>query len=422
MEYNELIDALTVLTHGFLGFYVMLLAEFREPVRIWRVRWAVPMVLITVFNAYLRVIFGGDVFVRIAVLTMTLPTLLITQWCSRYKGLRVVFNVCTCLWIGCIGDSVGILAQALLDHVWIRLVLRVILYLILSLVVLHIRPYYQRMLQILDRGWSVLCLIPGLTFLIILFLLSNLLPISSVAAAGIICAVTAICTCAYFLMYLFFIQVLQEYELKNSRDLMSVQISALERQLNANQEAEEAMRIQRHDMRHQWTTLSALVQQGDRKAIQQFIGTAQKQLDETAAVRWCQNSVLNAVFSAYFTRAAREKIEIKAELDIPDELPVNASELSMVFANALENAVKACSALRIEQRKIICKCIEQPGLMLQVENPYEGEILFDSEGLPVSKEEGHGTGTRSIMAFCRKYGAVWDYQARDGWFRLRISL
>ena len=39
MEYNELIDALTVLTHGFLGFYVMLLAEFREPVRIWRVRW-----------------------------------------------------------------------------------------------------------------------------------------------------------------------------------------------------------------------------------------------------------------------------------------------------------------------------------------------------------------------------------------------
>ena len=38
-------------------------------------------------------------------------------------------------------------------------------------------------------------------------------------------------------------------------------------------------------------------------------------------------------------------IEVKACLTIPDELPVAAAELSTVFANALENAIHACSAL-----------------------------------------------------------------------------
>ena len=60
--------------------------------------------------------------------------------------------------------------------------------------------------------------------------------------------------------------------------------------------------------------------------------------------------------------------------------------------------------------------------MIQVENPYKGEVRFDGRGLPVASEADHGIGTRSVEAFCEKYDAVSDYSAHDGWFRARISL
>ena len=60
--------------------------------------------------------------------------------------------------------------------------------------------------------------------------------------------------------------------------------------------------------------------------------------------------------------------------------------------------------------------------MLKVENTYNGKVRFGSDGLPLSSEDGHGIGTRSIAAFCKKYDASWSYDASDGWFILRIAL
>jgi hypothetical protein len=68
-------------------------------------------------------------------------------------------------------------------------------------------------------------------------------------------------------------------------------------------------------------------------------------LDETSRRRFFQNVILDVALSRYFEQARGLDIEVKACLTIPDELPVAAAELSTVFANALENAIHACSAL-----------------------------------------------------------------------------
>ena len=60
--------------------------------------------------------------------------------------------------------------------------------------------------------------------------------------------------------------------------------------------------------------------------------------------------------------------------------------------------------------------------MLEISNPYAGSISFDSAGLPLAREEGHGLGVQSISAFCRKSGAVCQYEARDGLFPFRMIL
>ncbi|MBR2275294.1 MAG: sensor histidine kinase [Lachnospiraceae bacterium] len=134
--------------------------------------------------------------------------------------------------------------------------------------------------------------------------------------------------------------------------------------------------------------------------------------------------MLDAMFASYFATAEADGIRIEASLDVPKDLRVSAAELSTVFANALENAIKAVRKLPKEQRVIRCKCIRYPQVMFSVSNPYEGQIRFDDDGRPIASEsasiKGHGVGTASIAAYCEKYGAFCEYEAMDGWFTLRV--
>jgi hypothetical protein len=61
-------------------------------------------------------------------------------------------------------------------------------------------------------------------------------------------------------------------------------------------------------------------------------------------------------------------------------------------------------------------------MMLEISNPCTGSISFDDHGLPMAQKEGHGLGVQSISAFCRKNGAVCQFDLTDGWFRLRLVL
>ena len=112
-----------------------------------------------------------------------------------------------------------------------------------------------------------------------------------------------------------------------------------------------------------------------------------------------KNTVLDTVFSYYFSMAQDAGIRVEADLDIPEELPTDATELSTVFANALENAINATKKLPPEKRVIKYRCIRFPTLMFKITTPYEGTIKWDADGLPVPQDKPLGMGSRSIAAY-----------------------
>ena len=132
--------------------------------------------------------------------------------------------------------------------------------------------------------------------------------------------------------------------------------------------------------------------------------------------------MLDAILVAYFQRAKEMGIQVETELAIPDNLPVPAAELSTVFANALENMIHAVQTLPAEERKIVCKCINSPRLMIEFSNPCAEEVQIDADGLPIANDMGHGIGTRSIAAFAEKNRAVYSFRMEDGWFKLQLAL
>ena len=128
------------------------------------------------------------------------------------------------------------------------------------------------------------------------------------------------------------------------------------------------------------------------------------------------------MLSSYFEQAGHQGIRVEASISLPDTLSAEEGELAIVVANSLENAIHANLELPPEQREIRCKMVGLPGIMLEISNPCTGDVSFDSNGLPVTRQEGHGLGIQSISAFCKKNGAVCHFDLIDGWFRFRLIL
>ena len=281
---------------------------------------------------------------------------------------------------------------------------------------------YRNMLHQMNHSWGILCMIPITTFLTLLYAINHARSISPSATLIFICSLLVVCGCAYYLMYLFFDRVQKENSARYEAQLSTLQVSALRSRMEAVRAAEDAIRTERHDLRHRLQAVAELVSRGDKDAALDFLDAAQKRLDERKEIRWCRPPVLDAVFSSYFDQAQNQGILVEANIALPDALPVNEGELAIVLANALENAIHANLTLPPELREIRCKMVGSPGVMLEISNPHTGEISFDSSGLPVAQREGHGMGIQSISAFCRKNGAVCRFDRTDGWFRFQLVM
>lgn len=93
----------------------------------------------------------------------------------------------------------------------------------------------------------------------------------------------------------------------------------------------------------------------------------------------------------------------------------------MVVSNLMENAIQACGRLAQNQTpylRFTCRSVGR--LLLEMENPCAAGTALDKNGYPVSGEEGHGIGSKSVIAFVNKYDGELLYNIENGVFRVRL--
>ena len=422
--YSDFYQTLSMIaTQIFLGIYVVTLMELRQPKRVWFPRWITIAVGLVALQVALIALVGFKTFSQYQMLTLVAPYTLGTVWCSRYRKMCTVFSVANGAYVGCVGALNGFVAQVIFPAVpflslWVRIVSMVLLYLVLK----RFGQTYRQMMRQLDSGWTLICLIPITTSELTLYIYHAYFYTDPFPASVSIYGLLILCGCAYYLMYLFFERVARENEAQRSAHLSALQLSALQSRMDAVRATEDTIRTERHDLRHRLQIAAELVTQGDKTAALDFLSAAQRKLDEQKQMHWCRPPVLDAVFTSYFEQAKRQEIQVKAKLSLPSTLPVEESELAIVLANALENAICANMKLPSERREIDCRIVSAPSLMLEISNPCDEKVTFDEQGIPVSQRQGHGLGMQSISHFCRKHGAVCQFEQTHGRFQMRLIL
>lgn len=175
-----------------------------------------------------------------------------------------------------------------------------------------------------------------------------------------------------------------------------------------------------HDSRHFNNILLEFLEEGQ---IDEAVSILKKQNQIIPKINrvYCENPVVNAAVCHYARIAEQSGIITKIELDIPSSLKVDSLELSMAVSNLMENAIKAClKQIDNDHLYINFICRNVGRLLLEIENPCEVYPPFDEKGYPISLEEGHGVGSKSVIAFAKHYDGELIYSAENGAFRVRM--
>ena len=108
---------------------------------------------------------------------------------------------------------------------------------------------------------------------------------------------------------------------------------------------------------------------------------------------------------------------------VPNDLSVPPVDLCVIIANEMENATHTCLVIPSAEKPIIkVNAYTKMGrLFLEITNPYYGEVKMENE-IPVTNNNGHGVGTKSIVMTVEKFGGIWSFKAKDGIFVIQVVL
>lgn len=211
----------------------------------------------------------------------------------------------------------------------------------------------------------------------------------------------------------------EKQSLKSTNKLLHIQMEAIRQQAENIRENDEKIRILRHDMRHNMQMLSSLIQNGELDSASQILSQLNDDLESTKPIVFCKNPVINSSLLVYISRAQKENIEIISEIDIPQSIPWNSSDLAILFANVLENAINAsCQQQKGNKEIQITTRYTDKKLAILVKNRFDGEILFSNAGMPISMDIDHGIGMNSVSTIVSKYHGYMVCSHDKGWFTI----
>ena len=210
-------------------------------------------------------------------------------------------------------------------------------------------------------------------------------------------------------------------KLESDASLMEIAAKNMKERLQLTESSMQKDRIMRHDRRHFEALLYQLLEEGNIEEAKKYLAE-RLAMEPQPVMKYCENTTVNAAISHYMACAKMENIAITVSANIPSGLSVNELELAIVISNLLENAINACRKLPETDRYLKLTAKYKIQLLLEIENSCDRKVALDEDGYPFSKNENHGIGTRSVLAFVNKTDSEICYLAEGTRFRVRMIL
>lgn len=372
----------------------------------------------------LAVTMGINKFTKLYPVLVQLPIFIIFCTISRYGYLKTIFALLSAIFLA---FPFQLIIRIIIPSLGKEHILTMILCLIITFLVLVFCVYYlmkssfNYAIEHLDNA-SILkfCIIPILYNISAYYFGKYTLTNDSMQIRILFFLIVL---AAYFLLTDVFRGTMEKQKLRYENNIISLEIDAAKQNLRDFKYMQEQAVIYRHDMRHHFALLSNYLNTNEINKAIDYIKITQKNIESITPQQFCENETVNLILSSFKTRALKNDVQFTTEIVLPDELPIDDTELCTLLSNALENAINAASSIDDKnQRQVkVQSMIRRNMLLILIENTYSGEIAFENN-LPKAKKNDHGFGTKSMLAIIDKHNGECFFESDSILFTTRIII
>ena len=412
------------LAHTLVMF--ILLFESRYPKKKTIIITLATMIPLIIANAILSFNMDAEQMGTTLLLTLSLPSLVVFWILAKNRDGRFFFTFCL---VDTVVLEIIYITQILNFYVTpnsnvFMFAVRLVIYpLIEWFIFKKLRGMYLEVQKHTRQGWGSYAVIGAIFYILMSLMMNNPSAITSRPEyyPAMILVFILIPT-----IYANIISTLRRqhkmHEMQEQDNIMRLQVHNMTSRLDDLAVADERFRQERHDLRLKLRMIADLVEKQQYEGLRMLMNDYMDNIQKTHVKRYCKNTIVDAALSAFIQNAESRGIRVDVGFDFPDPIPVDATELATVLANAIENAINACEKMDKDgDRFIDIKVLSSPSFMVKVSNSFNGQVEFDKSNIPQNKADGHGFGTRSIVTFCEKNNAFYQFLAEDNVFTLYLN-
>lgn len=139
------------------------------------------------------------------------------------------------------------------------------------------------------------------------------------------------------------------------------------------------------------------------------------------------NETLDIILTEKSLICKNKGIVLTCMTDCKELTFIKNSDLYALFGNMMDNAIEALTYINEEEKRCISLNIHSVGnfISITIKNYYNGKIVLNSEGLPITNKENknyHGYGIKSIQAIVQKYNGNLSISTEEQIFKLNLLL
>ncbi len=286
---------------------------------------------------------------------------------------------------------------------------------VLNLYVIYIAKQKYRQLPLKYNLLMVFCPILSIA---ILMLLDTYISIS--ANSLYIWSAFAVLGLGYINIMIF--DFFDYYEKGLKARLLEQQNENLKRSIANDKAFVKKMKSLRHDINNHNIAIKAFFENGDCTAGLEYMKNIGQQLNITNDIIETGNVALDAIINAKKTVAQNKGFEFITNIQIPENVFVDETDLCTIFGNALDNCIEACEQITNRERKISVSIVyDDNSLICKITNT---AINLDNDLLTTTKQdkENHGFGISNIKAALSKYNNVCRFKQTETEFILSFVI
>ncbi len=234
--------------------------------------------------------------------------------------------------------------------------------------------------------------------------------------------------CSFGLLFCTFLALYLYEHLANQSQIIArhqqfeQQIKAQSKHLDEILLSQNKLRKFRHDFLNHLTAINGYFNLKDYTGGMDYIKQIDKLIYASNDMIETGNIAIDAIVSSKKALAESKGITFDINIQIPEKMPFDATDVCIIFGNALDNAIEACGRIENGDRRISLTVIyENDSVICKIANTAQKGRKLTLDTVK-SDRKNHGLGIESIKTTLEKYNHIFKINQTETEFSLSFII